>query len=348
MRRYVEHLQQHRMQDMRKNTNGKIQSFEGLRLFFVMTIALSHCAFFRNPTAAYIQKNFLTNARIGVYFFFLLSGFGLTYSIRTGKASVPDTGLKSCIEFGRQHVKKIFSCYLLSLVLCIPVTIFNDITNHGVRTGVILLLVRAINLPFLTQSLFGFAGLSHAFNGVCWFLSTTFLLYIFFPKLYAFAEAHVFGLSIKRKWGVCIATVGADSLLFLLFREIETFAPFDDLAYGSPYFRVVSFFLGMLLCDIFLEERERKKFSDGAEVVTLAGTLAWLLFRNSSFLISFDSIFPASVLKEIADLLVAAANIYVFSFESGCISRFFAKPLMTKWGGRLSISTSFTASLPAL
>ena len=176
---------------------------------------------------------------------------------------------------------------------------------------------------------------THAYNGITWFLSALFCIYLISPIL----------IFILRKFSKSYF----DDLLFLLinaflivalayfFGKIETIfhgikhiPNVDNLVYGSPYRRVFYVLTGMNLATIFTRLKNdnikiSKKIANVMEIVLSSLVLAYFFRRNSLPNTQF-------YYKYLIDLFLCACFILIFSFDEGCISNYLKKPMMQKLG----------------
>lgn len=292
-----------------------------MRFIMVMAIVLCHFDFL-----AFIGKAWdlvISRPDPAVAFFFILSGFGLEYAQKEyGYSSVS-------IKFAVDRIKKIYPIYLFSILLCIPVTLYFAISLHGLTVGVIRTIIKIPLVLVLLQSITGMAGFSHAFNGVCWFISTLFILYTFYPLL------HMLNIRLKLAGGGIILLLLISALvlrmaIFIIFHNIENTTGlgsyFDDLSYGSPYFRIFDFILGMLLFNYY--SICRKYHIWNASILEIAVTVLFV-----SYYIFRDFIGISSVVQIALDAFLPVLWIFVFSFEKGCLSKFMSHQHMVKLGG---------------
>ena len=163
----------------------KIQSLNAIRFIMIMFIVFSHF----DPLASTEETKFLFHAFLkhptpAVDYFFVLSGFGMMYSY-INKGIVLKTSLKELCGFAVTHVRKIYKVYLVALLAGFPLNIiYWRLTNGSVDFQYMVMeLAKFILCIPLLQSLSGSTFFSHAFNGVSWFLSCLFCVYIVSPFL---------------------------------------------------------------------------------------------------------------------------------------------------------------------
>lgn len=168
----------------------RIRSFEIMRFVMIITIVMDHLIFLQDDEhfIGQLYNSVLANPYPAVCFFFILSGFGLEYSNKDVNGYPPISFL-----WTYQKIKRIYPLYLFSILTAIPATLYMAISIHGCYEGIIRTLIKISLVPFMLQSLTGMTGFSHAFNGVCWFLSALFIIYACYPLL------HRANIRLKRK-----------------------------------------------------------------------------------------------------------------------------------------------------
>ena len=224
--------------------------------------------------------------------------------------------LLSLYQYAKEKTRKIYKPYMISIFLCVPITLYQAVLLHGIKVGAIRTVSKVIFVPFLIQSATGLNGFSHAFNGVCWFLSTLFILYMAYPLL-----NKINGLIWKRKRTIFLMIIFIiifNEVWHAILRQIERSTPFDALSYESPYFRIICFTLGILICDIRYHVG-KIKYANIIEFFVLTNSVLWWMVRNA-FTLSQIGLADAE-LKELIDMLLMALCIFVFSYESGLVSR---------------------------
>ena len=231
----------------------KIDSLTGARFFAIIIIVFSHFEFFEKyGEFGKFYSSYLHNPTMGVDFFFMLSGFGMMYSslFKDPNGNNPIGGVKGIINFGKKHIRKIYKFYVFSLLLGIPYYCLT--CGDSIVIGI---LKSAVYFTFdltLLQSATGIMAFSHSLNGVCWFLSSLFCIYLFSPLILKFLKKHI--KSIKSALTGILVSIVISFILLVIFKWIEERTIFDIISYVSPFRRVFYVIPGMLLAQIlFLE-----------------------------------------------------------------------------------------------
>ena len=315
----------------------------------VITIAVSHLEFLGAAEGehANLYDFFFHNARMGVSFFFILSGFGLTYSFLRKPYSEQHEilsqhwSLLSGIKFAMNRVSRLYKWYLITMALFIPVDLVNMLDYRNLSGAIKIIGFKAVMSIGLVQSIFAQIRFSHSFNAVCWFLSTLFILYIFYPLIQrcnmrivnkAYEKRNVFTIKL------CLLFIFSIYIIIhLLFSIVADRTSFTDLAYGSPYIRVFDFIIGMLICDLSICQRHiswwNKSVFSILEVIISSAFVLWFFLRNA---ICYGEKGPYGIYEEtknLVDICIVCVLIYIFSYEAGVVSKFMKKSFMVKLGG---------------
>lgn len=226
----------------------RIDSLTGARFLAIMIIVFSHFEFLKDyGSFGRTYWNWWHNATMGVDFFFIMSGFGMMLSSirRDPSGSKPVGGLYGSLKFGIHHVKKIYSIYFTMLLIGIPYAVLLGIFEYGGNpiTQIIKNVIYFFGDLTLLQATTGRASLSHSLNGVCWFLSSLFCIYLVSPFIMQWLKRHV--KTVRTAIVGVVICIICSYLLAILFTNIDD-KPwfFDDLCYGSPYRRVFYVFRG--------------------------------------------------------------------------------------------------------
>jgi peptidoglycan/LPS O-acetylase OafA/YrhL len=216
--------------------NAPLQSLTSLRFFAALAVVLYHSgsgfAAKAGVSPKFIQ-NMLDNGWLGVPFFFILSGFILTYA-------------HADLTFDRVQLKRFFVArfarlypvYLLALMISIPFAGHYDFATDWFQF-------------FLLQSWFPGSGATD-WNFVAWTLSVELLFYLVFPFAFVFIQrlsnrALLVGLSV---------TIGVLLLLWANMTprlgegQLGVFGL--DLLVPIPFLRLPEFVYGIFLCNVLL------------------------------------------------------------------------------------------------
>lgn len=261
----------------------KLPGLEGLRALATMGIFLFH-------------SGFLLQGTFPVTLFFMLSGFLMCYTKSEQIEQVSFTGWVN--GYVRRKLRQFYPLHFITfLIACI---VRNVVHNINVDT----LICAGLNL-ILIQPFFPKYALS--FNALSWFLAITIFLYIVAYPLQRMLNR------MKNAAVPALLTIAAIILLNLLIRF-----GFDLYLYTNPFYRILDFWLGMLIARMYID----KKF-----VIRKANCLELLLvvvFCVQYIVSLFISGTPGYY------SVLFAASLYVFAMGKGCVSnilksKFFAK-----------------------
>lgn len=218
-------------------TQEQIDALTSLRFFAAFYVLIFHSggpALSNSGLAPRPLVNFLANGYLGVTFFFVLSGFILTY-VYHGRLNSPDDTRK----YAKARFARVYPVYLLSLLLMIPFVPFKG-------------LFHALPQFFLLQSWIPFTMADDTYIGnwnmQAWTLSVELLFYLSFPV----------ALTLMQRWSlkaIIVALVICCGLM-LIFRLPEIRGPQNLIIpflyhVPIPFLRLPEFLYGVGLGIIF-------------------------------------------------------------------------------------------------
>lgn len=303
-----------RQQSAGTRGSKRIPQLEGLRFIMCCIIVLSHFEFLcQSEIFGEFYDTYLSDATFAVDYFFMLSGFGIFLSKKR-----PERSIKSAFYFAADKVKKIYPAYIISLVLG---AIWEILFTKGLMKAIAKIIIFIPLDLSLFQSLAGIKRVSHSMNGVCWFLSTLFICYIFCPWFLHFAD------KLKNKsHGLCRICFLAFVILALssgaLFIERSLPGVFDDLWYGHPFIRC--WYLAIGMCIGYLYRENKSTFGTGGELAAAIITASYFFGRST--------IPCGKEILRVFDLLLCIVFLYVFSCGNGRITKFLSSKFVVKFG----------------
>ncbi len=162
---------------------------DALRFFAFFAVFLHHALislgyYNPNPTFKFIKKNFLSNGSLGVSFFFVLSGFLITYLLLEEKEHFGKIDIK---KFYMRRILRIWPLYFLIVLLSLfifplfkdsvpanfPIRFNTDELNPWLYVGF------AGNFDYLRN------GISNVLIGILWSVSIEEQFYLFWPLIIA-------------------------------------------------------------------------------------------------------------------------------------------------------------------
>jgi len=213
------------------------QNLDGLRFFAFVMVFLNHAtnSIGYNSNNVYVKLfiyKYLSNGDLGVNFFFVLSGFLITYLLLSEKESI---GKINTSNFYLRRMLRIWPLYyfvlMLGLVL-IPALVQNSGVAFPMKVGVDKL-NHYLYLAFLGNFDFIYHGITNSTIGVLWSISVEEQFYLVWPLIIAIIPKRyltsVFIAFIF--WSVCYRLFFSEGKGVLL--KFHTISSLSDLATGA-------------------------------------------------------------------------------------------------------------------
>ena len=277
-----------------------IKPLTSLRFLFAFIVFLSHLDYLPKEEIFFnqIYKSIFKHGSLGVSFFFILSGFILSYNYKN-KILSKEVTFK---DFWIARIARIYPLHLFTLFLSLPI-FFTEAFN-----GTLLWVSSFLSNLLLLQSYIPNEKIYFGFNAVSWSISNELFYYMAFPFL----------ISVFYKYSKTIFL----SLLLLLVIPIGIYLSptnVEVFVFGiNPLLRITDFIIGILLFRIYenkIFEGWFKKNSTASllEIITIGIFIVFFSFRNEvpgGYRLSSYYWFPMSLI------------ILVHSYQRGLISRF--------------------------
>jgi peptidoglycan/LPS O-acetylase OafA/YrhL len=262
-------------------------------------------AFSQRIQAPSMVTTFLQNGNMGVSFFFVLSGFILTYTYRDRLSS-----RSAVVEYFVARFARIYPVYLLALAIALPVLTSPISLAETVK---VLLMIQSWTSPSDPSA--------NAWISQAWTLSVEAFFYLSFPVMLlaagrmsttsATVTAIVVGLLI---WALGVPKVapGTGSPVLLP----------PSLVLPLPVLRLLEFALGMLACRIFLNTPQPR-------LECLGG------WKTSITALSIVGILSTSTSPHVASIATLLFPILLIQLAvaGSFLSTFFSTPAMLLLGG---------------
>lgn len=301
---------------------AKLDALTSLRFFAAFSVATLHLLAKINISVDYPHSRMLTQ---GVSFFFVLSGFVLTY-VYSGMRRPADVNAFLLARFARiwpVHV----ACILLGLTVMFK-SYFSQIVY---KSGEILIVQLS-----MVQSWFPSDRWNLSLNGAAWSVSDEWFFYLCFPLLIV---PWRFGW-----WAKLVVVVIVTAAVVVFFAS-------QDLYYASvcPLTRLLEFVTGMAVCTLWLRTRSQIRLG------MLWGSIAevsFFLFMSLYLLFEWQALYAAIPLLtgkcSLTEAMLTwfihcgngplyAALIYLMALEQGFISKALKHPWLV-WLGEISYS----------
>lgn len=288
-----------------------IRSLTPFRFFAALLVFMFHIGF-RKYELGYI----------GVSFFFVLSGFILTYNYHQKFDKLTSKNISS---FYVARFAKIYPLHVLTFLMAFPVVLKSQVD------GVPNTILKGFINVFLLQSYFPDPKIFFSFNTVSWSLSNEMFFYILFPFI-------IYGLGkflkVTNNTRLIFLLVFTWSIVLFVFSTVKNVTIDDWVLYIFPISRVFDFFVGVLLALIFINKsKNRVKINCLQFSILEISTLVLLLIS-----ILYSPNINQSLRFSIYFLPFISFLIYVYSFQKGIVSKILSNKFLLFLG---EISFSF-------
>ncbi|WP_313269133.1 acyltransferase family protein [Epilithonimonas vandammei] len=216
-----------------------IKPLTSLRFFFAFFVFLSHLQGIKtdNILFQWLTRNIFFEGYLGVSFFFILSGFVISYS----NAKKINSSKFTSFQFYKARMFRIYPLYILTTILG-AVTVIH---TPSLSTWLINIFAIQSFLPTINE---------HVMNAPSWSISNEFFFYLCFPLLYPLIE--------KNKKSSIIIIISSCIILFstpLFFSEVNQ----KFIFYIHPLSRLLDFSLGILLFHLYqlIQKRALKRIN---------------------------------------------------------------------------------------
>ncbi|BEP13590.1 acyltransferase [Acidothermaceae bacterium B102] len=214
---------------------SRLDSLTGLRAFAALAVFLTHVAAVADARTQGSVHVLTRPGYVGVSFFFVLSGFVLTWSRRPGDRAS---------SFYRRRVSRIYPVYIVTWVAAGVLAVVGVLPKSG-HVGSALGAV-------LLQAWIPKENVYYALNGVAWSLSAEAFFYLTFP-LYA-DRLKGCGRAVRRGIFVAavlvlvaLAVVGQSRIPAAQYTGTQAAGFWLWLIYNCPLVRVLEFVMGVIL-----------------------------------------------------------------------------------------------------
>ncbi len=205
---------------------------------------------------------------ISVSVFFILSGFLLT---TRKNASYEKYGIADSFKEAVRRISKLYPLHIIMMLVSIPFVIYRA---GGLHLSDLLIKI-ACNV-LLIQSLIPSADINASLNGVSWFLSNIFVLYIVFPFLYRLFKKCRDRISLVF---VLIVLIAVQTLyVYIVGCCVHTADVMTYLIHSSPLYRVFDMSYGIILG--FMALKEKKEDESGVKLLSTVVELTALIITG--------------------------------------------------------------------
>ncbi|MER7147858.1 acyltransferase family protein [Streptomyces xanthochromogenes] len=274
--------------------SSRLPTLTGMRFIAAALVFLHHGiwvnVFSDKDVVSFYHDLFITAGHVGVSFFFLLSGFVLTWSARR-----KDTYKR----YLRRRIAKLYPNHVVTFVAALLL----------VATSTQL--YQAISNLFMVQSWFPVYSLLFSVNPPSWSLACEALFYVAFPLLLRWANR----IPVEKLWwwvaGVVAAVIGVAVIAQVVITDGPAMPDGQPLGlyqfwfvYALPPVRALDFFLGILLARIVINGKWIRVGVLPAALLfvacyALAGQLPYVYGLNAATIIPIALLVPAAAVADI-------------------------------------------------
>lgn len=241
-----------------------IKPLTSLRFFFAFFVFLSHISFVKSNNVIYnwLQRNVFFEGYMGVSFFFILSGFVLSYSYKEKFLNKKITRK----DFYTARFARIYPLHFLTLIISIPIIYPKE------SIDVLNLIANVLLLQSFSFDDYHFFSL----NPPAWSISDEMLFYLLFPFIIIlFQKIKI----IKTLFYSLIPIALVISILFTHSQDHK------NIFYVNPWIRCFDFILGIILFDIYQNKKQTISFltykkATIFEICTLLIFIIFFAFHN--------------------------------------------------------------------
>lgn len=273
-----------------------IKPLTSLRAFFALWVFLSHLSFIKDDELLGWLHSFFFEGFLGVSFFFMLSGFVLSYAY-SEKIQLNQISKRDYIW---ARIARIYPLHLITAIIALPVFLYANLKNGDY----LQLLVIPVNIS-LIQSWIPHRNVYFSLNAPSWSISNEFFFYLLFPYLTLKLTNNKLNLVV--------------ALLFILAPTIIHLMPESQmhaLIYINPLFRLSDFILGIFVYSLYRSKRLDPRNSIAGswyEVGVVAVFMSFIFFHEHV---------PIAYRYSFFYWLPMLFIILVFSYSKGFLSKF--------------------------
>ncbi len=277
-----------------------LTSLISLRFFFALRVYASHLKPFMEGNSKvydWLYENILS-IPFGVSFFYILSGFVLSYSYRDKILQ----GTKKRSDFYIDRLIRIYPLHIITFLLVIPISA--EFYYMGNIVGWITKLFSQVTL---LQSFVPIESVYFSYNSPSWSLSNALFFYAIFP----FA-IFVFNKFRFRKYVYLFTVLFFIILPFLMVRVNQEYQQW--MFYINPLFRSIDFILGIILFSIYEKIKHLKLRTAMYSLIEIGSILLFVGY------IAAKEFVPEAIRESYGNWLPLSIIILAFSYEKGILS----------------------------
>jgi peptidoglycan/LPS O-acetylase OafA/YrhL len=296
-----------------------IPCLTSLRFFAAALIVINHSR--QLLPHGHISKAFVLTQ--GVSFFFVLSGFILSYTYPRL------AGGGETMEFFRARFARLWPCHAATAMLALALGGWAIFAQFSWQKATAIL---AANLLML-HGLIPLPDFYFSLNSVSWTISTEFFFYLMFPILLVAAQRSI---AVPLAVSALIAALGVGLYAYGAPRGLTTLSV-DEAIYFNPLVRLFEFVLGMAACSLFWRLRGvvfwKPHFGTALEAAVLV--LVLFVMVGTRWIRTWSGLHIEAVIYYIQGSgagPVFALMMAIFALQRGWISALLGSPALVALG----------------
>lgn len=310
--------------------NMDIKPLTAFRFFAAFYVFLRHCistSGTHGGLAGWFNDVFIAGGYSGVTFFYILSGFILTYKYNERMAN-PER--KVVAEYFVSRVARIYPVHILTFIACVPLFIWLP----GAKLSPVSVFLNITLTQAFSRWLWG------DFNSISWSLSAEMFFYLLLPGILWSAARMKAGFSSQASWrrfiiGATFAFWAGAVAAYMVF--IPGLSEKNYYIYIFPPARLLEFVLGVFLGLIFITI-DTKKMRTGAAAFTAIEAFSIIILMAG---LTARPHVDTSLQSALFFVPFYGLLIYAFAFQRGALSGLLSGRVMQYLG---NISFSFYMS----
>jgi peptidoglycan/LPS O-acetylase OafA/YrhL len=286
----------------------KINSLTALRFFAALGVFLHHFHFYEHTQNGWLQYTYKAffEGFVGVTFFYVLSGFIISYSYHNQAKRRPyTTG-----EFLFNRFARLYPVHFLTLGAAIAA--YYGMANLGAVDGKVLAVNAALLQAFVPDPLYFFS-----FNGVSWSISVEVFFYLAFITLF---------VRLRTRYLAILGAALSLGIAYLMLGPLANHPLNSWTFYINPAFRAVDFIAGMLIFRVFSSGRFQP--TAGQSTALEVGSLILLV----AFAYVGMKHVPMTWRYDLFYLVPMMLVVWAFSHGQGIVSRLISNRLFVLLG----------------
>lgn len=278
-----------------------IKPLTSLRFFFAFMVFCCHSNLLEksdNELVRNLYLDVLLEGYIGVSFFFILSGFILSYSYQEKLID----GRRKLLDFFVGRIARIYPLHLVCAIVAVPITVFYQLDQ-----GAVNLILKFLANVTLVHSFVPVESVYMSYNAPDWSISNEMFFYLAFPFL---LKAGLCRLKKGKVFFAFLAIfIGVIIGMYCLSESWQ-----HAIFYVNPFVRILDFVLGILLYNMW-KYGVRDIGHIKHNLLELLAILVFILF------FCFHHLIPQVYRYSVYYWIPMMGIIYVFANQGGFISK---------------------------